>query len=83
MHCLGRVSTQQSTLGEESITLHLTYRAAALLEAQLARDVARIEDQLVEGGDGSSMLAEDVAELRGLVQRLRQLLEEQPMSGAV
>lgn len=56
--------------------LSLSRHEVELLEAQLSRDVARMEDELLEGRDGYSAFAQQVADLRRLGARLRRLLKE-------
>jgi hypothetical protein len=73
------VSTQERGFGEDEIALHLTRPEAELLEAQLSREVARIEDELVEIGDGASSLERNAEDLRRLDERLRKLLDFEPL----
>lgn len=68
---------------QETITLHLTRAEAEVLEAQLSRDIAHIEDELVESGGSGSVLALNARYLRNLEQRLRELLAGEPMAEIV
>ena len=68
---------------EEVISLHLTRPEAELLEAQLSREVARIEDELAGTGDGTSALERNANELRRLDERLRELLAFEPLPSVV
>jgi hypothetical protein len=78
MHVLEAVSVQEHRPSEETIALHLTRPEAELLEAQLSRVVARIEDELVGTGDGASALERNAEDLRRLDERLRELLAFEP-----
>lgn len=60
----------------DTASLSLSRREAQLLESQLARDVARMEDELDEAGEGATLLSRQIDELRHLDARLRQLLDE-------
>ncbi len=60
----------------ETANLCLSRHELELLEAQLARDVAHLEDELEEEGDGSTLLAQQIEELRHLDARLRRLIDE-------
>lgn len=60
----------------ETANLCLSRHEAQLLEAQLSRDVAHLEDELEEEGQGSALLAQQIEELRHLDARLRRLLDE-------
>jgi hypothetical protein len=80
MHARRVVSAQENRRAEETITLRLTHAEAQLLEAQLARDLARVEDELVETGQaGAPALARSAADLRQLDERLRELLAQEPL----
>lgn len=73
------VNVQEHRPNGETITLHLTRAEAELLEAQLSRDLAHIEDELVESGGGGAVLATNARDLRQLEGRLRQLLAYEPI----
>lgn len=61
---------------DDTASLSLSRREAQVLESQLARDVARMEDELDEAGEGATLLSHQIDELRHLDARLRQLLDE-------
>jgi hypothetical protein len=82
MHASPSVNAQEHRPGEETVTLHLTRPEAELLEAQLARDLARMEDELAEAPDGP-MLARSTEHLRQLDERLRELLAYEPLPDIV
>jgi hypothetical protein len=76
------MSAQENHGAKETIILRLTHAEAQFLEAQLARDLARIEDELVESGNaGAPALSRSAADLRQLDERLRELLAEEPLPG--
>lgn len=56
--------------------LSLSRREVELLEAQLSRDVARMEDELLEGRGGHSAFAQQVEDLRRLNARLGRLMKD-------
>jgi nitroreductase len=58
----------------ELTSFSLSRHEAQLLEALLARDVARMEEQLDETGGESSVLAQQIEELRRIDARLQHLL---------
>jgi hypothetical protein len=61
---------------DETANLCLSRHEVRLLEVQLSRDVAHLQDELEEGGEGSALLAQQIEELRHLEERLRHLLRE-------
>jgi hypothetical protein len=69
------VVTVQGATGDMA-NLSLSRHEVELLEAQLSRDVARMEDELLEGRDGYSAFAQQVADLRRLDARLRRLMQD-------
>jgi hypothetical protein len=59
---------------DDVMSLTLSRREAQLLEAHLARHLARVEDVLSEAREGHSVLAEELKELRRVDERLQRLL---------
>jgi hypothetical protein len=61
--------------GGDTANLSLSRREVQVLEAQLSRDVARLEDDLVRTQEGPSLRVEELEDLRRLGLRLQALIE--------